>query len=78
MTGMIGRKTKVAIGACVLALAVSLGSSRVGALGTEPKPGENITQYLTPTILHAIFPGADKLVKSPAHRRPSRFTGMGG
>ena len=61
MTGMIGRKTKVTIGACVLALAVSLGSSRAGALGAEPKPGESVTQYLTPTILHAIFPGADKL-----------------
>jgi NosR/NirI family transcriptional regulator, nitrous oxide reductase regulator len=63
MTGMIGRKTKVAIGACVLALAVSLASSRAGALGDEPKAGESVTQYLTPTILQAIFPGADKLGK---------------
>jgi NosR/NirI family transcriptional regulator, nitrous oxide reductase regulator len=60
MTGMIGRKTKVAIGACVLALAVSLGGSTASALGDEPKAGESVTQYLTPTILDAIFPGADK------------------
>jgi NosR/NirI family transcriptional regulator, nitrous oxide reductase regulator len=61
MIGMIGRKTKVAIGACVLVLAVSLGSPRARALGDEPKAGESVTQYLTPTILHAIFPGADKV-----------------
>jgi NosR/NirI family transcriptional regulator, nitrous oxide reductase regulator len=61
MTGIIGRKTKVAIGACMLVLAASLGGSRVHALGDEPKPGESVTQYLTPTILQAIFPGADKV-----------------
>jgi NosR/NirI family transcriptional regulator, nitrous oxide reductase regulator len=61
MTGMIGRKTKVAMGACALVLAVSLGGSRARALGDEPKAGESVTQYLTPTILQAIFPGADRV-----------------
>ncbi|HXW28906.1 MAG TPA: hypothetical protein VEK55_06035, partial [Xanthobacteraceae bacterium] len=61
MTGMIGRKIKVAIGACVLVLAVSLVGSRARALGDEPRAGESVTQYLTPTILHAIFPGADQV-----------------
>jgi NosR/NirI family transcriptional regulator, nitrous oxide reductase regulator len=61
MTSMIGRKTKVAIGACVLVLAAILGGSGAWALGDEPKAGESVTQYLTPTILQAIFPGADKV-----------------
>jgi NosR/NirI family transcriptional regulator, nitrous oxide reductase regulator len=61
MTGMIGRKTKIAIGACAVVLAVSLGGLRARALGDAPKAGESVTQYLTPTILHAIFPGADKV-----------------
>jgi NosR/NirI family transcriptional regulator, nitrous oxide reductase regulator len=61
MTGIIGRKIKAAIGACVLVLAVSFGGSSARALGEEPKPGESVTQYLTPSILQAIFPGADKV-----------------
>ena len=61
MIGMIGRKTRVAIGACVLIFMASLGGSSAWALGEEPKPGESVSQYLTPTILQSIFPGADKV-----------------
>src|ERR1700730_17217332 len=45
----------------LLVLAVSLMSSSAQALGDEPNAGETLTQYLTPAILEAIFPGADKV-----------------
>jgi len=48
---------------CLLAVvATSCCASSARALGDEPKPGpETITQYLTPEILKAIFPEADKV-----------------
>jgi NosR/NirI family transcriptional regulator, nitrous oxide reductase regulator len=58
---MVGRRIKVAVGACALVGAVLVGGSRALALGDEPKGGESVTQYLTPAILQAIFPGADKV-----------------
>jgi NosR/NirI family transcriptional regulator, nitrous oxide reductase regulator len=45
----------------ILVLALSLISSSAQALGDEPNAGETLTQYLTPAILEAIFPGADKV-----------------
>jgi transcriptional regulator of nitric oxide reductase len=45
----------------VLALAASLGASSARALGEAPRDGETVSQYLTPGILEAIFPGADRL-----------------
>jgi NosR/NirI family transcriptional regulator, nitrous oxide reductase regulator len=44
-----------------LALATVSTSETARALGEEPKPGETVTQYLTPAILAMIFPGADKV-----------------
>jgi NosR/NirI family transcriptional regulator, nitrous oxide reductase regulator len=46
----------------MLLLATSLGGGTARAvLGEEPRPGETVTQYLTPQILTMIFPGADKI-----------------
>jgi NosR/NirI family transcriptional regulator, nitrous oxide reductase regulator len=58
---MTGKSIQAAAWALVLVMAASLGSSSAQALGDEPKPGETVTQYLTPDILEMIFPGADKL-----------------
>lgn len=45
----------------LLVLAAVSGSGTARALGDEPKPGETVTQYLTPAILAMIFPGANKV-----------------
>lgn len=54
------------IKAVVLGFAVwlvgSLGGSCVWAMGDEPvAAGETVTEYLTPAILEALFPGAEKV-----------------
>jgi hypothetical protein len=56
---MAGRSTLYAARALALLLACLLASASAWALGEEPKPGESVTQYLTPTILQAICPGAE-------------------
>jgi NosR/NirI family nitrous oxide reductase transcriptional regulator len=58
---MTGRSIRTAVGCLVLAIAAGFGASSARALGDEPRPGESVTQYLTPAILEAIFPGADKV-----------------
>jgi NosR/NirI family transcriptional regulator, nitrous oxide reductase regulator len=59
---MTGISIKAVMGGLVLLIAAMIGSSSaLAALGEEPKPGETVTQYLTPAILEAIFPGADKV-----------------
>ena len=58
---MTGRAIRVAAWVLTLAMTASGGCSSAQALGDEPKPGETVTQYLTPDILEMIFPGADKL-----------------
>ena len=45
----------------VVAIAAALGASNAWGLGDEPRPGETVTQYLTPEIVQALFPGADKV-----------------
>jgi NosR/NirI family nitrous oxide reductase transcriptional regulator len=40
---------------------MSLAVSSAHALGEEPKGSETVTQYLTPAVLEAIFPGADRV-----------------
>lgn len=46
--------------ALALLLAV-LGATPARALGEPPKPGESVSQYLTPEILAMVFPGADRI-----------------
>jgi len=59
---MTGTSIKAVMRGLVVLLAATLGgSAALAAFGEEPKPGETITQYLTPAILEAIFPGADKV-----------------
>lgn len=53
-----GRAVSVALALLLLA---ALGVPRARALGEEPKPGESVSQYLTPEILAMVFPGADKV-----------------
>jgi len=45
----------------LLLLAAVFASGRAWAFGEEPRAGETVTQYLTPAILEALFPGADKV-----------------
>src|SRR5882757_3896857 len=57
---MTGKSIKCTLWCLVLAFGV-LFSASAWAFGDEPRPGETVTQYLTPEILEAIFPGADKV-----------------
>ena len=45
----------------MIVVLVLLMSPEAQALGDEPRAGETLTQYLTPAILEAIFPGADRV-----------------
>ena len=59
---MTGKSIKFTVWCLVLAIAAGFSASSALALGDEPRPGgETVTQYLTPAILEAIFPGADKV-----------------
>ena len=58
---MTGHSTKSTWWRVVVAITAALGASNAWGLGDEPRPGETVTQYLTPQILEALFPGADKL-----------------
>ena len=58
---MTGHSTKSTWWRVVVAIAAALGASNAWGLGDEPRPGETVTQYLTPQILEALFPGADKV-----------------
>ena len=58
---MTGQSTKSTLWRVVVAIAAALGASNAWGLGDEPRPGETVTQYLTPEILQALFPGADKV-----------------
>jgi len=58
---MTAKSIRAAAWALVLVAAASFGSPSGQALGDEPKPGETVTQYLTPDIVGTIFPGADKV-----------------
>ncbi len=42
-------------------LAGAFGVGRAWALGDKPRGGETVTQYLTPTILQELFPGAERI-----------------
>ncbi len=54
------RAIAAAVLGLVAALAVALASTAARALGKEPKGDETVSQYLTPAILTAIFPEADR------------------
>jgi NosR/NirI family nitrous oxide reductase transcriptional regulator len=58
---MTGKTTKSALWRVVVAIAAGFGASTTWGLGDEPRPGETVTQYLTPEILEALFPGADNV-----------------
>jgi NosR/NirI family transcriptional regulator, nitrous oxide reductase regulator len=58
---MTGHSTKSTGWRVVVAIAAALGASNAWGLGDEPRAGETVTQYLTPQILEALFPGADKV-----------------
>ena len=64
---MAGRSGRAVSFALALLLA-ALGAAPARALGEEPKPGESVSQYLTPDILAMVFPGADKV--GPADGAP--------
>ena len=61
MPDMAGQSTKSTLWRVVVAIAAALGASNAWGLGDEPRPGETVTQYLTPEIVQALFPGADKV-----------------
>src|SRR5579863_4294312 len=58
---MAVKSTKGTLWCLVLAIATGISALSAWALGNEPRSGETVTQYLTPEILEAIFPGADKV-----------------
>jgi len=58
---MTVRRSNAAWCGLILLLWACLGSLPARALGDEPKPGESVTQYLTPEILALVFPGADRI-----------------
>jgi NosR/NirI family transcriptional regulator, nitrous oxide reductase regulator len=58
---MAGQSTKSTLWRVVVAIAAALGASNAWGLGDEPRPSETVTQYLTPEIVQALFPGADKV-----------------
>src|SRR5215472_14641431 len=58
---MTRKSTKSTLWRVVVAIAAGVGASNAWGLGNEPRPGETVTQYLTPEILEALFPGADKV-----------------
>jgi NosR/NirI family transcriptional regulator, nitrous oxide reductase regulator len=58
---MTGKSTKSTWWRVVVAIAAGFSASTVWGLGDEPRPSETVTQYLTPQILEALFPGADKV-----------------
>src|SRR6266571_1417289 len=58
---MMGAWARASLCGLVLVLAASLVGPSARALGDPPKEGETVSQYLTPAILEAIFPGADKI-----------------
>jgi NosR/NirI family transcriptional regulator, nitrous oxide reductase regulator len=47
--------------ALIACLAAAPALPAAAALGEEPRPGETVTQYLTPEILSVVFPGADRI-----------------
>ncbi len=55
------KSIKCSLRCLVVAIAAGFSAVSAWALGDEPRPGETISQYLTPEILQAIFPGADKV-----------------
>jgi NosR/NirI family nitrous oxide reductase transcriptional regulator len=57
---MAGRSSRVVF-VLALVLAGVLGTTRAWALGEAPRSGETVTQYLTPGILQALFPGAERV-----------------
>src|SRR5690349_11972907 len=58
---MISRNCSYIVVSGVLALSCLLASAAAWALGDPPRQGETITQYLTPAVLQALFPGAEKI-----------------
>lgn len=58
---MTGRSSNYAGLLLVFLSACVLTSASAWALGDEPGRGETVTQYLTPTILQSIFPGAERI-----------------
>lgn len=58
---MIGRPLRCAMLVLLLLGTGLLASPRAWALGDDPVMGQTVTQYLTPAILQAIFPGADRI-----------------
>jgi NosR/NirI family transcriptional regulator, nitrous oxide reductase regulator len=57
---MAGRYSHVVF-VLALVLAGLLGAGTAWGLGDKPRAGETVTQYLTPDILHSLFPGADRI-----------------
>jgi len=74
---MTGQSTKSTLWRVVVAIAAALGASNAWGLGDEPRPGETVTQYLTPEILEALFPGADKVGEVDG-TPPAASVSMGG
>jgi NosR/NirI family nitrous oxide reductase transcriptional regulator len=58
---MTRRYCRLAVLSMVIALGCLLVARSAWALGDEPRAGETVTQYLTPDILQALFPAADKI-----------------
>jgi NosR/NirI family nitrous oxide reductase transcriptional regulator len=58
---MAAESIKSTLWCVVLAVATGFAASSAWALGDEPRPGATVSQYLTPEVLEAIFPGADKV-----------------
>ena len=56
-------RRRLVISLLALVLASGLGVGRACALGDKPRAGETVTQYLTPIILQALFPGAERIGK---------------
>ena len=68
---MTGKSTKSTLWRVVVAIAAAFGASNAWGLGDEPRPGETVTQYLTPEILQALFPGADNVGEVGGSSDPS-------
>ncbi len=58
---MAGRSGRAVFFALMVLLLAALGAPAARALGEEPRPGESVSQYLTPEILAMVFPSADKV-----------------
>ncbi len=55
--------SRLRCGVFILALVLAgvLWVAPAWAFGEPPGPGETVTQYLTPSILQSLFPGADRI-----------------